>query len=129
MDPPPPLLSAIKSKALISHFYFCLKLNPTFNLKLNPTCDLKLIVCRFSEEEGAANDSSGSSGAAGRDEMRKCVRVIYHFMYGSNSQQQTESRDDLRCPWCSLNCMQLYSLMKHLKLCHPRYQFIYAVSQ
>ncbi len=75
------------------------------------------------EEEGAANDSG-----AGHDQMQKSVRVIYHFMYGNNSQQQTESRDDLRCPWCSLNCMQLYSLMKHLKLCHPRYQFIYAVS-
>ncbi|CAB4054292.1 SUZ12 [Lepeophtheirus salmonis] len=39
--------------------------------------------------------------------------------------QQTEARDDLHCPWCSLNCMELYALLKHLKLSHPRFLFTY----
>ncbi|ODM96089.1 Polycomb protein suz12-A [Orchesella cincta] len=82
-----------------------------------------LLRAAIKREDGALNDSNMSLAKL---EMRRSVRVIYQFMYGNNSQQQTESHDDLRCPWCSLNCMLLYSLMKHLKLCHPRYQFTYA---
>ena len=37
-----------------------------------------------------------------------------------------EAREDLHCPWCSLNCMQLYAQLKHLKLSHPRFLFTYA---
>ena len=33
---------------------------------------------------------------------------------------------DLHCPWCSLNCMQLYAQLKHLKLSHPRFLFTFA---
>lgn len=53
-------------------------------------------------------------------------KVCYQFMYNNNTQQQTESRDDFYCPWCQLNCMTLYGLMKHLKLCHPRFLFRYS---
>ncbi|RVE76314.1 hypothetical protein OJAV_G00008350 [Oryzias javanicus] len=34
-------------------------------------------------------------------------------------------RDDLHCPWCTLNCSKLYSLIKHLKLSHSRFIFNY----
>ncbi|CAL8092411.1 unnamed protein product [Orchesella dallaii] len=71
------------------------------------------------------DDGADSNSSLAKLEKRKSVRVVYQFMYGSNPQQQTESRDDLKCPWCSINCMLLYSLMKHLKLCHPRFQFTY----
>ncbi|KAK2160521.1 hypothetical protein LSH36_131g00036 [Paralvinella palmiformis] len=52
-------------------------------------------------------------------------RIFYQFLYNNNTRQQTEARDDLSCPWCSLPCMQLYSLLKHLRCCHPRFNFAY----
>ncbi|TRY59600.1 hypothetical protein DNTS_003883 [Danionella cerebrum] len=39
--------------------------------------------------------------------------------------QAVEARDDLHCPWCTLNCRKLYSLLKHLKLSHSRFIFNY----
>jgi len=57
------------------------------------------------------------------------VRVIYQFIYSNDGRQSTESQNDLRCPWCSINCLVLYSLLKHLKLCHPRFHFSFTVSR
>ncbi|KAL7634211.1 UNVERIFIED_CONTAM: hypothetical protein RMT77_015540 [Armadillidium vulgare] len=51
--------------------------------------------------------------------------VLYQFVYNNNSRQQTEARYDFHCPWCSLKCCALYSLLKHLKLCHARFSFTY----
>uniref|UniRef100_A0A3Q0SMJ7 SUZ12 polycomb repressive complex 2 subunit a n=1 Tax=Amphilophus citrinellus TaxID=61819 RepID=A0A3Q0SMJ7_AMPCI len=48
-----------------------------------------------------------------------------YFQYNNNTRQQTEARDDLHCPWCTLNCRKLYSLLKHLKLSHSRFIFNY----
>ena len=56
------------------------------------------------------------------------IRIVYQFLYNNNSRQQTEAREDLHCPWCSLNCLTLYGLLKHLKLSHPRFLFTYVVS-
>ncbi|XP_037331884.2 polycomb protein suz12-B-like [Pungitius pungitius] len=56
---------------------------------------------------------------------RQKLRIFYQFQYNSNTQQQTEARDDLHCPWCTLNCRKLYSLIKHLKLSHSRFLFTY----
>lgn len=53
---------------------------------------------------------------------------MYQFLYNNNSRQQTEAREDLHCPWCSLNCLELFALLKHLKLTHPRFLFTYVVS-
>ncbi|PIK50278.1 putative polycomb protein suz12-A [Apostichopus japonicus] len=50
-------------------------------------------------------------------------RVYYQFLYNNNLRQQTEARDNLRCPWCSVNCMELYGLLKHLTLSHSRFNF------
>ncbi|XP_077980305.1 polycomb protein suz12-like [Glandiceps talaboti] len=58
-------------------------------------------------------------------EPKKKQRIFYQFLYNNNTRQQTEARDDLHCPWCSLNCMELYSLLKHLKLSHSRFTFKY----
>lgn len=53
------------------------------------------------------------------------MQIIYQFIYNNNSRQQTEACEDLHCPWCSINCNQLYTLLKHLKLCHARFTFTY----
>ncbi|KAM9746245.1 LOW QUALITY PROTEIN: polycomb protein suz12-B-like [Menidia menidia] len=58
-------------------------------------------------------------------EPRQKLRIFYQFQYNNNSRQQTEARDDLHCPWCTLNCRKLYSLLKHLKLSHSRFIFNY----
>ena len=59
---------------------------------------------------------------------KKTQRIYYQFLFNNNTRQQTDPRDDMRCPWCSLNCIHLYSLLKHLRLCHARFNFIYVVS-
>ena len=38
--------------------------------------------------------------------------VYYQFIYNNESQQQTEARNDMHCPWCRLNCITLYGLIK-----------------
>uniref|UniRef100_H3D135 SUZ12 polycomb repressive complex 2 subunit a n=1 Tax=Tetraodon nigroviridis TaxID=99883 RepID=H3D135_TETNG len=58
-------------------------------------------------------------------ELRQKLRIFYQFQYNNNTRQQTEARDDLHCPWCTLNCRKLYSLLKHLKLSHSRFNFNY----
>ncbi|XP_029293876.1 polycomb protein suz12-A-like [Cottoperca gobio] len=58
-------------------------------------------------------------------EPRQKLRILYQFQYNHNTRQQTEARDDLHCPWCTLNCRKLYSLIKHLKLSHSRFIFNY----
>uniref|UniRef100_A0A674MGQ8 SUZ12 polycomb repressive complex 2 subunit b n=1 Tax=Takifugu rubripes TaxID=31033 RepID=A0A674MGQ8_TAKRU len=58
-------------------------------------------------------------------EPQQKLRIFYQFLYNNNTRQQTEARDDLHCPWCTLNCSKLYSLLKHLKLSHSRFIFSY----
>lgn len=52
------------------------------------------------------------------------TKILYHFLYKHNTRIIT-SKSDTECPFCSLNCMELYSLLKHLKLNHPRFLFNY----
>merc|ERR550519_3106757 len=73
---------------------------------------------RRDKQKKASNGSSTKSG-------EKPTRIVYQFLYNNNSRQQTEAREDLHCPWCSLNCLELLSLLKHLKLSHPRFLFTY----
>ncbi|XP_078467331.1 polycomb protein SUZ12 isoform X3 [Lampetra planeri] len=63
----------------------------------------------------------------GQMEPQKKLRIYYQFLYNNNLRQQTEARDDVHCPWCTLNCGKLYSLLKHLKLCHGRFIFNYVL--
>ncbi|XP_053686215.1 polycomb protein suz12 [Sabethes cyaneus] len=78
---------------------------------------------------GALNISTKSNGSSTElkryaDEP-KIDHIIYQFVYNNNSRQQTETKLDFHCPWCSLNCSSLYPLLKHLKLCHARFIFTY----
>ncbi|XP_062853425.1 polycomb protein suz12-B [Trichomycterus rosablanca] len=79
----------------------------------------------------SSNSSSGGSGGVQTrreqtvSEPRQKLRIFYQFLYNNNTRQQTEARDDLHCPWCTLNCQKLYSLLKHLKLSHSRFIFYY----
>ena len=50
---------------------------------------------------------------------------MFQFIFNNSTKQQTEERTDFICPWCSINCMRIYSLMKHLRLCHARLLFSY----
>lgn len=56
------------------------------------------------------------------------AQIIYQFIYNNNSRQQMEPCDNFCCIWCSLDCVVLYSLLKHLKLCHARLNFKYVPS-
>uniref|UniRef100_A0A8C2J1R2 SUZ12 polycomb repressive complex 2 subunit a n=1 Tax=Cyprinus carpio TaxID=7962 RepID=A0A8C2J1R2_CYPCA len=91
----------------------------------------KPLATRNSESStvDAVNDSVGADLPVRREqthvEPRQKLRVYYQFLYNNNTRQQTEARDDLHCPWCTLNCRKLYSLLKHLKLSHSRFIFIY----
>ncbi|CAH1793789.1 unnamed protein product, partial [Owenia fusiformis] len=58
--------------------------------------------------------------------LKKSSRVFYNFIYNNGTQHQTESYDNVHCPWCLINCMQLYSLLKHLRLNHARFNFVYS---
>lgn len=58
---------------------------------------------------------------------RKTTPTAFNFLYNKNTLQQTELKTDCVCPWCSLNCHELYSLLKHMSLCHPRFLFTYRV--
>ncbi|KAL1517773.1 hypothetical protein ABEB36_001496 [Hypothenemus hampei] len=70
------------------------------------------------------NKENNSALANGETEAEK-LQIVYQFVYNNNSRQQTEACEDLHCPWCSLNCNELYTLLKHLKLCHSRFTFTY----
>lgn len=56
---------------------------------------------------------------------QKRIQIIYQFLYNDNTRQQTDTRDSFHCPWCAINCEKLYSLLKHLRLSHARFNFIY----
>ena len=82
------------------------------------------------QNASSTNDArSPAEEADGNKENRKKQRIFYQFIYNNNTRQQTEAREDLYCPWCSIDCRKLYSLLKHLKLCHRRFIFTYAVSR
>lgn len=91
------------------------------------------IVCTEANKEnqpvGCVNGVNNNNNVPPVDtktiKVEQKVRIIYHFVYNNNSRQQTETCSDFHCPWCSLNCLNLYALMKHLKLCHPRFIFTY----
>lgn len=51
------------------------------------------------------------------------LQITFHFVYNNVSRQTTKATASMDCPWCSLNCVTLYSLLKHLKLCHARFNF------
>jgi len=71
------------------------------------------------ERKNMSSSTSSESGKSGE----KPTRIVYQFLYNNNSRQQTEAREDLHCPWCSLNCLEVNALLMHLKHTHPRFLF------
>jgi polycomb protein SUZ12 len=71
---------------------------------------------------------NGHNGHSVND-IAKSVEVVksfsFQFVVNNSTKQRTEERSDFVCPWCTLNCMRMYSLMKHLKLSHARLLFQY----
>ena len=102
------------------------------------TTNTQSAVASFNEP--GRGTSSCASSVSGKSTTRDAVphtsnrvsenppRIVYQFLYNNNSRQQTDARNDLHCPWCALSCMELYALLKHLKLSHPRFLFTYVVS-
>lgn len=91
-------------------------------LPLRPTHDNQLSKVSTDSERKAEEDSESAV-----DTKKKQI-IYYQFIYNSHTRQQTEARDDTCCPWCNINCNNLYCLLKHLKLCHGRFRFTYTVS-
>ncbi|XP_032575886.1 polycomb protein Su(z)12 isoform X1 [Drosophila sechellia] len=77
------------------------------------------------------NNCSGLKNGGGGGNSTLCkttpehIQIVYNFMYSNNTRQQTEYTQELNCPWCGLDCLRLYALLKHLKLCHARFNFTY----
>lgn len=57
------------------------------------------------------------------------LRIAFYFVHNNVSHQTTTATSCMDCPWCSLNCLSLYSLLKHLKLCHARFAFNFVHSE
>lgn len=79
----------------------------------------------YSVIENKENIPVNTNNNNNNDTKQEKMQIVYQFIYNNNSRQQTEACEDLHCPWCSLNCNQLYTLLKHLKLCHARFTFTY----
>lgn len=75
--------------------------------------------------ETSSNDTSSSLSSV-ESSLSSLKPIVFNFLYNKNTLQQTELKDNLVCPWCSLDCKYLYSLLKHMSLCHPRFQFTYS---
>uniref|UniRef100_A0A182JM87 Uncharacterized protein n=1 Tax=Anopheles atroparvus TaxID=41427 RepID=A0A182JM87_ANOAO len=81
------------------------------------------------DDKALVPSSSSSSSGVGRisdvgglELGYEVKRVIYQLIHNNTSRQQTETTEFI-CPWCGINCCILYSLLKHLKLCHGRFVF------
>lgn len=99
-------------KDLLSTFAEKENLNP-HGLKLN-----RKIYTR-SHSTGNISRSSSINGT-----NSNAQQITYRFIY-DNYIQKTETWNRLICPWCSLKCIHLYILLKHLSLCHTYFKFHY----
>ncbi|XP_052789005.1 polycomb protein suz12-like [Mya arenaria] len=109
--------------------------SPTLKFKLSWTDDAEglkpstIPPCEYARNNNYPTSGSDSSSLQikeeGQSTPQKKIQVVYNFLYDENTRQQTDAREDLVCPWCTINSGDLYSLLKHLRLCHPRLNFIY----
>ncbi|ALC44644.1 Su-z-12 [Drosophila busckii] len=82
-------------------------------------------------EHNNNNNNNNNNHCSGLKHGNNCkttqehIQIVYNFMYSNNTRQQTEYTQELNCPWCGLDCLRLYALLKHLKLCHARFNFTY----
>lgn len=80
-----------------------------------------------SEKSSSSTSSNSSVDKNPNNNSDEPMIVRYQFLYNASRRQQTETRNDFRCPWCSLHCLQLPALLKHLRLCHSRFNFSHVV--
>ncbi|KAL4239950.1 Polycomb protein suz12 [Mactra antiquata] len=108
--------------------------NPSIKFNLNWTDDSDgQQLCSIPPSDFVNNNQSlryeAESPQKIQDESQctpqKKTLVTYQFLYNDVTRQQTDTMDNMTCPWCLLNCGVLYSLLKHLRLCHARLNFIY----
>lgn len=56
-------------------------------------------------------------------------RITYMFKYDKTCGQQVEVYNEFICPWCTVNCVQLQTLLIHFRLCHDRFKFDYELKE
>ena len=94
----------------------------------NGTRPIPYVIATSPETDKAVNvEKNGQMNGINSSTQEEGFCVRYQFLYHSSRRQQTEARNDMHCPWCSLSCLQLSSLLKHLRLCHPRFNFSHVV--
>ncbi|XP_055372011.1 polycomb protein Su(z)12, partial [Condylostylus longicornis] len=75
--------------------------------------------------DSVTSPAAGLNGELKESNSGESVQIYYNFMYNNNSRQQSDYASTADCPWCRIKCRKLYALLKHLKLCHPRFNFTY----
>lgn len=50
-------------------------------------------------------------------------KVVYRFIHNNDELQLLKTNSDFMCPWCSIQCFQIFSLKHHLKYIHNRFNF------
>lgn len=88
------------------------------------------VAVASTQSSDKSSSSTSSNSSVEKNQIHSSdepMIVRYQFLYNASRRQQTETRNDFRCPWCSLHCLQLPALLKHLRLCHSRFNFSHVV--
>jgi len=86
-------------------------------------------VLREVAEEDSNDLRCSPSSSSLLDAYSGAPKIIFNYIYSESGLQKTESHSgEIRCPWCNLSCLKIYSLLKHMSVCHPRFHFTYLVS-
>ncbi|KAL3271381.1 hypothetical protein HHI36_021865 [Cryptolaemus montrouzieri] len=88
--------------------------------------DLKFSAClRFHLTLSGLNIKRNSTKFQKNEYAALKKPIVFQFLYGKSS-QTTDASHSPSCPWCTVDCGSLYSLLKHLRLCHERFCFRYS---
>ncbi|XP_018795020.1 PREDICTED: polycomb protein Su(z)12 [Bactrocera latifrons] len=94
----------------------------SFNSNVNQTTN---IGAHVNHNNNCVKTNGAKSGIVAVSAKVEKIQIVYNFLYSNNTRQQTEYTQEVICPWCGLDCLRLYALLKHLKLCHARFNFTY----
>ena len=50
-------------------------------------------------------------------------KVVYQFVHNNDELQLLKTNSDFMCPWCSIQCFEIFSLKNHLRFVHSRFNF------
>ena len=109
------------------------------SIEIPPSIEAKDLIKYGAFDESSGSDQTLSNGGESTiNHNNNCIKsgppfaaktekiqIVYNFLYSNNTRQQTEYTQQVKCPWCGLDCLRLYALLKHLKLCHARFNFTY----